>query len=146
MRSGFGGRPAIYGIVLSMIRVYFLWGSGVGTFHLGFPYFTGHLGARMGGRYSHAHEDYLQTMVEWGVIGSAIWLVLIVGGYLKGWRDHLQRPEELSTGVAVVALTIVGVHAMVDFPMQIGSLRYYAAVYLAILWRVRAKEGGEKAA
>jgi len=137
VKAGFGGRPVIYGVVLSMIRFYAPWGSGVGTFHLGFPYFTGHLGGSVVGRVSHAHEDYLQTMVEWGVLGSAAWFILVVGGFIKGWREHFRHPGELSTGIALVSLTIVGIHSTVDFPMQIGSLRYYAAVYLAMLWRVR---------
>ncbi len=136
MRFGFGGRPLLFKIALNIVRQYPLWGTGPGTFHLVFPYFSAEY--RLEGRFTHAHQDYLQTLVEWGIPGGAIWLALIGGGFIKGLRDHWRRPEELSTGAALVAVAILGAHAMVDFPLQIGSLRLYAAVYLAILWRVRA--------
>jgi O-antigen ligase len=136
MRSGFGGRPLLFEIALNMIRQYPLWGTGPGSFHLVFPYFSAEY--RLEGRFTHAHQDYLQTLVEWGIPGGLVWFGLVGGGFLKGCREHWRRPEELSTGAALLALTILGVHAMVDFPLQIGSLRLYAAVYLAMLWRDRA--------
>ena len=136
-RVGFGSRPIIYQIAFSMIQRYPFWGCGVGSFQLAFPYFTGQMGYGMSGKYSHAHQDYLQTVVEWGLVGAVPWLLLTVGGYLRGWIRHFQQPEELSLGVSLLALTILGVHALIDFPMQIGSLRLYAAIYLALLWRVR---------
>ncbi|RFC48173.1 MAG: O-antigen ligase [Verrucomicrobia bacterium] len=145
MHSGFGGRPILYEIALSMVQQYPLWGTGSGTFYIVFPYFSAHLGTSMQGLFSHAHQDYLQTMVEWGLPGAVVWFALVGVGFLKGCRDHWLRPEELSTGAAIVALTIVGLHAMVDFPMQMGSLRLYAATYLAILWRVRLPEDNPQA-
>jgi O-antigen ligase len=137
MRVGFGIRPVINGVAISIIRHYPLWGTGPGSFHLVVPYFTVSLESVLSGRLTHAHQDYLQTVVEWGVIGASLWLVIVGGGVVKGVRDHLRHPEELSTGTALVALTILGCHALVDFPLQTGSLRLYAAVYLAMVWRVR---------
>jgi O-antigen ligase len=138
LREGFGGRPVIYGIVTSMIRQYPLWGTGPGTFHLVLPYFAVPIQSTMPGRLTHAHQDYLQTAVECGIFGAAIWGILLAGGFAKGIVNLVRHPEELSSGSALVALTVLGIHALVDFPMQIGSLRLYAAVYFAMLWRVRS--------
>jgi O-antigen ligase len=145
LQMGMGGRPILYDVAISIIRVYPWWGTGAGTFHIVFPFFTGHLGNQMPGLFSHAHQDYLQTIVEWGLPGALLWFALVGGGFLKGCREQWRRPGEPSSGVALVALSILGVHALIDFPMQCGSLRAYAAVYLAMLWRSRSSEEARRA-
>ncbi len=135
IREGFGGRPMIYSVAISIIKQHPLWGTGVGTFQLIAPYFAVSMQMTMPGRFSHAHQDYLETAVDSGLVGTLLWVVLLVWNYAKGINHLLRHPEELSLAVAMVALTIVGLHALVDFPLQIGSLRLYAAAYFAMLWR-----------
>jgi len=137
LASGEGGRPFIYRVCLDIIRSEPWFGCGTGSFRWVFPFYTGSYENSFGGTVTHAHQDFLQTVVEWGLVGSVGWLVLAGGGYLRGWRMHLRQPTELGVVAALVALGTTFAHGMADFPFQTGVVRLYAAVYLAILWRVR---------
>jgi O-antigen ligase len=144
IESGFGNRPVLFGISAAIIRQFPIWGTGAGTFSLVVPYFTASLDSSFYGRLTHAHQDYLETLVEWGTIGFVCWLLLVGGGFLRGIRNYLHRPSELTTGASLLALSILGIHSLVDFPLQTGSLRLYAAVYLASLWRVRSPDKSDQ--
>ncbi len=41
-----------------------------------------------------AHEDYLQTVVEWGYIGAALWAVILVPGAFSLLSGVLRRSSE----------------------------------------------------
>ena len=115
-------------------------GFGPGTFRVVFPYLTGPLGTRIGGFWRFLHEDYLQTILEWGWIGSALWAFLFFGGMVlalrrmrKSGREWLPRQRTLLS-LVLLALTGVALHALVDFPLQIASIQLYVATYLGVCW------------
>jgi O-antigen ligase len=118
-------------------------GFGPGTFQTAFPYFTQDYGNQLKGRWIFAHEDYLQTLVEWGYIGAGLWAVLIFGGIGYSLSRAFRQREQLSdskriTHFAIVtALLGVLLHALVDFPLQIASIQLYVAVMLGLLWGSR---------
>jgi O-antigen ligase len=137
LAAGEGGRPFIYRVCWDMIRAEPWFGFGLGSFRWAFPFYTGAYGDPIRGTVTHAHQDFLQTVVEWGLLGSFGWGILTVGGLVRGWGAHRRQAEELSVVAALTALGITLVHGMVDFPFQTGAVRLYSTVYLAILWRVR---------
>ena len=117
-------------------------GFGPGTFRVVFPYYTNGLGSGVGGVWRFLHQDYLQTLLEWGWIGSAGWAFLFLGSMWTASRT-LRTDRELSgrqrlflTG-SVLALAGVGLHAFVDFPLQIASLQLYVATYVGVCWGLR---------
>ena len=124
-------------------------GFGPGTFRVIFPYYTSGLGPGIEGIWRFLHEDYLQTVLEWGWLGSALWGVVFFGGIFvairnlrmperaPGWRPRYRRFLPL----IVLALLGVALHALVDFPLQIASLQLYVAVYLGICWGSSQWEG-----
>lgn len=111
-----------------------------------------------------AHQDYLQTVVEWGYLGTFLWGLLLVpstlcllGGlgrrlrfasgdesYLFGWRDRLRGYFHAVPGLEApfvriglfVAILLTALHALVDFPMQIESLQFYFLIWIAAGWRL----------
>ncbi len=98
---------------------------------------------------SHAHQDYLQTVVEWGWIGGAAWGVIILGGFYGAVRTALSRTAEPTVaGPAIVvaaALTGALIHGTTDFPWQIPVLRMYICVYAALgisLWTTHSRTPG----
>ncbi len=108
-------------------------GFGAGTFRLVYPMYA--LGSQQRGFLHHAHQDYLQTIIEWGWVGFALWLGLFLGGWFRSaWRHFTYHPDA-SIAAALVALLVVGIHAMVDFPLQIGALQFFVAIHLGIVWR-----------
>lgn len=62
-------------------------GFGAGTFHIIFPYYTAGLDQRLRGFWRFLHEDYLQTLLEWGWLGGALWAGLFFGGMAAGTRS-----------------------------------------------------------
>jgi hypothetical protein len=117
-------------------------GFGPGTFRVVFPYYTNGLGPRVGDVWRFLHQDYLQTLMEWGWIGSAGWAFLFFGGMwaaigtLRGNRELSGRHRLFLTG-SVLSLGGVALHALVDFPLQIASLQLYVATYVGICWGLR---------
>jgi O-antigen ligase len=142
-------------------------GFGPATFRVIFPYYTSGFGPRIEGTWRFLHEDYLQTLLEWGWLGSVLWGLLFFGGIVVAIRN-LRTPERAHEWqpryrrlllVIVLALLGVALHSLVDFPLQIASLQLYVAVYLGICWgsnrwggnggmvkrkRRRAESGGQQ--
>ncbi len=116
------------------------WGFGPGTFQTAFPYFTHEFGKQLGGRWLHAHQDYLQTIIEWGYFGGVAWAVLLAGGISTAARKAFRHRHELSFTARVTHISLVAallgvlLHALVDFPLQIASIQLYAVGLLGILW------------
>lgn len=110
-----------------------------------------------------AHQDYIQTLAEWGWAGTAMWAWIMIPGSIAvfigifrrvqfpsiprrhyGWgawdpvrQFFLALPDTdqpiLLAGVAT-SLAMVAVHAAVDFPFQVPSLGLYFLVWVAMGW------------
>jgi hypothetical protein len=128
-------------------------GFGPGTFRVIFPYYTSGLGPGIEGTWRFLHEDYLQTLLEWGWLGSMFLGLLFFGGILVA-ITNLRTPGRVLKWyprnrrllpVIVLALFGIALHALVDFPLQIASLQLYVAVYLGICWGSSQWEGNEAA-
>jgi O-antigen ligase len=110
-------------------------GFGPGTFGLVFPHYTGKDADLIPGIWRYAHNDYMQTVLEWGWLGALVWGALYFGGMALVWIQFRRR-WDLSTSdhvlllVTGLALAGVSAHAFVDFPLQIASLQLYVAVCL----------------
>jgi hypothetical protein len=116
-------------------------GFGPGAFSVVFPYFND-LDERANGSWLFLHNDYLQTLMEWGWLGGLLWAGLFFGGMIVAIRSLTNKSQ--STGwyprqrlllpVSLIALGGVALHATVDFPLQIASIQLYAMTYLGICW------------
>lgn len=118
------------------------WGFGPGTFQITFPFFTQNLGDRVAGVWQNAHQDYLQTLMEWGYLGGLVWAFLFFIGLGIGITKHRKqqnswdRETRLFSSACILSFCGLLLHALVDFPLQIPSLQLYAAVLLALLWNL----------
>ena len=121
-------------------------GFGPGTFSVIFPYYERVQKAKDPGGWSFLHEDYLQTLLEWGWAGVAGWAVIFLGGIATGIRVLTRlRKRKLKPAprfyrilpLVLIALSMIALHSIVDFPLQIASLQLYAATYLGICWGSR---------
>jgi len=113
-------------------------GTGAGTFHAVFPYHTLQFEDRIAGFWYFAHQDYLQTLIEWGAVGTAAWVAIYAGAILRLMRRRRearrQDRNEIVASTALIALFMVLVHALVDFPLQIPSIQWLVVFYLSIGW------------
>ena len=118
-----------------------LFGFGPGTFRVVFP--TYNIGSvnQAPGTWRFLHEDYLQTLLEWGWLGAILWALLFFGGITVGIRSYKEyaRMEwtprrRVLQPLAIIALIGVALHALLDFPLQIESIQLYVATYLGLCW------------
>jgi O-antigen ligase len=155
---GTEGRLWMARACLDMARDRPLAGFGPGTFPLLVPFYS-HPYPQLGGVWLHAHCDYLQTLVEWGVGGFIFWAALVLGGLirlvrrirgrtagiLKRRRAEVSVPYPVKSSrltktfefAILLSLTGVFIHALFDFPLEIASLQLYAAVLLGLAWSSR---------
>ena len=121
-----------------------LFGFGPATFRVVFPSYNGVPIQRVPGTWRFLHEDYLQTALEWGWLGSTFWALLFFGGIAVGIRSYKQHAardwtprRRLLQPFVFIALVGVALHALVDFPLQIASIQLYVATYLGLCWGSR---------
>jgi hypothetical protein len=119
-------------------------GFGPATFRVVFPGYNTGSGHAVPGSWRFLHEDYLQTVLEWGWLGSSLWAMLFFGGLavaIVSYRRYAMRSwwprRRVMQPLAVTALLGVAIHALVDFPLQIESLQLYVATYLGVCWGSR---------
>jgi hypothetical protein len=120
-------------------------GFGPGAFSVVFPFFNRYDTSPDG--WLFLHNDYLQTLMEWGWIGGALWAAVFFGGMFVAVRSLTNKRissgwyprQRLLLPVSLVALGGVALHAAVDFPLQIASIQLYAATYLGICWGAAAR-------
>jgi len=85
------------------------------------------------------HSDYLQTIVEWGLIGAAGWALLIPGALVSAVARIGFRPSRDYIGAAaVIALGAVLVQSLTDFPLEIPAVQFNAVALAALAWSAPA--------
>lgn len=115
-------------------------GVGPGHFDYRFPEYRP---ANVQARPDRAHNDYMNTLADWGVVGLTLvgvaWLVAFDGG-VRTWR-RLSRDDpgqEGSNRLAFVlgslsALVAILVHSFTDFNMHIPSNAILVVTWMAFL-------------
>lgn len=161
-KTGTDGRLEAYRIFLSLVPEAGWRGFGPGTFKAvqnsridenSPPYLQ---------TYWVAHQDYLQTLVDWGYLGTFLWAALFLpataaigagtlrrntlppvdkiyritlGDNLRALGESIPPPAHPCCLAGVgLALLLTSLHALVDFPMQIASIQLYFLVLIALGW------------
>ena len=121
-----------------------LFGFGPGTFRVVFPTYNRTGSDQVLGTWRFLHEDYLQTLLEWGWVGGILWALLFFGGItvsIRSYKEHARREwtprRRVLQPLVITALTGVALNALVDFPGQIESIQLYVATYLGLCWGSR---------
>jgi Flp pilus assembly protein TadD len=145
-------RFSIWWSAFKMWQAHPWWGVGPGHFDYRFnEYRLPDLQMRAG----YAHNEYLNTLADWGAAGAAViaaTLALLYAGVFKCWkfvrgaRDDFARKKSnklaFAAGASLGLLAIL-THALLDFTLQLPANAILAVTLMALLssqWRF-ATEG-----
>ena len=140
-------RPIIWKAAVKIWRDHPWLGSGAASYNVVFDQYRP---AKFLNEPIWTHNDYLNTLSDYGAVGFALWVG--AGGALLwlGWRTVRQaRQAARKTGGPVwhnwrwrlglfLGLTSFALHLLVDFHTKIPALAYAAAIVLALLLREEA--------
>ena len=115
------GRTMLWRESLQVLRAFPIFGCGLGGFESAFLRYK--ISTPMV-RDNYAHNDYLQFLIELGIVGFAIGVVLFASIFSRTWRIASRRRDPgrrfLALG-CLGALTAIGLHSFVDFNLYIPA-------------------------
>ncbi len=126
------GRQDVFEATLGKIADYPFFGTGGGTFQYTFPLYRTD---RLTAFYDHVHNDHLEVMSDFGIVGYALLASAIVAFWSIMLRAYLRRRDPLARGFLFATLTgtfSFALHSLVDFNFHIPSNRILFMVLLAI--------------
>jgi O-antigen ligase len=104
---------------------FFPFGSGLGSFE---PVFKSYeqAGALSFGYWNQAHQDYLQTAIEGGLVGILLILTFLVWFAIRVVRIWYRGDESSrmrrQQATSALFLTMIMAHGMGDYPMRTGTI------------------------
>ncbi|MDL5047215.1 O-antigen ligase family protein [Oscillatoria amoena NRMC-F 0135] len=131
-RIGHDGRWLIWKDCPQIIAASPVFGWGPGCFRTIFAFFKDPVILY---RIEYAHNDYIETLVESGVMGAVFWALVLIVVSIIVVRGILRLQSRFRSALAKAAvLSLVGmlIHAGLDFPFQMGGLSLTFAGLLGI--------------
>jgi O-antigen ligase len=111
-------RLIVWSASLTAIKDFWLTGSGLGTFLDLFPLYQP---ADIKSIYDHAHNDYLEVILETGVIGFIIMIIFIAILIRTIIKSNLQGRTGILLIAAVSSAFTMCMHSITDFNLHILS-------------------------
>ncbi len=126
------GRPRYWGTVLTMVGQFPIFGIGYGAFGGVYQAYD-----TTGMEYAlvHAHNDYLEYLVEMGLAGFGLLAFLVGLIFFKSFRTWSTRHHPEVKGLALgglVSISALFLHSLTDFNLQIPANMLTFAVILAL--------------
>ena len=128
------GRLEVWSLVLKELQGHWLLGTGPQSY---FFYLHRHTDV------VHAHNFILQMLGEWGIVGTALFAILLYRAVRYGVLLHLHKPVSaekyhIAAGLVLLSLSITGLFGGIYFFVQ-------TSVYLAVafaLWVIPSDSAG----
>jgi O-antigen ligase len=111
------GRAHFWGVTTKIIADHPIVGSGLGSYGLAYTQYDSRNGET---RLEQAHNDYLQTMSDAGIVGVGLALFFVVSLFRSGFARR-ETKDVFRRGVAIGALAgcfAVLVHSFFDFTLH----------------------------
>jgi O-antigen ligase len=137
-----GDRQVYWSVAGKIFEEHKLWGAGPAHFDL---QFFMHRPERLQSRIIYAHNDYLNTLADWGGVGLAIILAFVGSLYYGAWRTWRSIRRKVSDiglrqtdkGAFVIGgafgLAAALFHCLVDFDMHVPADALLAVAIMALL-------------
>ncbi len=131
-------RPEIWYDAAWLARQYLPAGAGLGSF---IPLFGAaeRLEVVSDRLTNRAHNDYLEFLIEAGVPGTVLLVVIGLVLARAAWRGWARPPagSRAQYLCAIAGLTLFGVHSLIDYPLRSISLACMAALCASLLLPLR---------
>jgi len=123
-------RPLVYRLTAEAISDQPLLGAGLGSFEAVFRLYRT---AKVPSIYDYAHDTYLETSLELGLPATLLLALPIVAAIIEMARGvRIRRKDLLGPCVGIGASTLVWLHALVDFSVQIPAVAVGYAMLMGI--------------
>lgn len=129
------GRLTTWRNTLPLAGDFPLWGTGLGTYQFVEP-LRRPMGQPPADVWEHAHNDYLESLIEGGLLRLALSLWIIVLVYRLGIRAVRMFADGQTGALALGALfafTTTVVHSFVDFGLHVPAIVWLVTVIVAQL-------------
>ncbi len=126
-------RLNIYKITLRAIGDFSYFGAGLGNFEPIFDMYRDSSLKNMTARIDHAHNTYLEMMLELGVIGFAVLMISFITVNIIFIKGMLRRQKDYIfplTGFAVSV--VVATHSLFDFSLEMPAIALTYSVILGV--------------
>ncbi len=134
------GRAVIFPTTLEAIKAYWPVGSGLGSFEAAYPSFEDPNEVN-NSFVNMAHNEYLQILMEYGAAGAVLialgvgwWAAATIQVWLASDRDDIRLRRAAS-----IALGVVLVHSLVDYPARTAAIACLAMA-CAVLMAAPSRE------
>ncbi|MBS0335290.1 MAG: O-antigen ligase family protein [Proteobacteria bacterium] len=127
-------RDEVAGYALRMWKDYPAFGSGLGSFPVVFPRYSG---PGTFESYTHAHNDYLELAAETGLVGIGLLGAMVVLSFGAALRAQYLRQDPVMRGIsfaAMMGILALMIHSAVDFNLQIPANALTFMLLLAFAW------------
>jgi O-antigen ligase len=134
-------RTTIYSVSLETMRSVFPWGGGFGSFVPLYQMFETP-GTMISNYVNHAHNDWLEVVIEGGLPGAALlvmFLVLALAGVVTVLQLAMDNSSNGYYRAAAVALLLFMMHALIDFGLRTPALGSIAAASFGMLLSARGR-------
>ena len=138
------GRWEIYTGTLQAVGAFFPLGSGAGTFQEVFPRFHPS-GLVVNNTINQAHNDYLEWLMEGGLLAAAL-MVVLLGVYCRQWfrvwaRDAWSTFRFIQVGAGIAVLLML-LHGFTDFNLHIPANAIFFAFLAAVFFHRESPSAG----
>lgn len=106
---------------VDVLHDFWLTGSGAGSYYSIFPNYRDNQSFYF---YDFAHNDFLQTGIEYGLIGSILFGLIVVLCFTKAIQAQKQRHTAILKGMgfaAMMGIMSIMIHSSGDFNLQIPA-------------------------
>jgi len=120
--------------LIHITEEFWISGVGAGNFSRVFPLYSEAFSAKF---YNEAHLDYLQFIIEQGIIGFAPLLLIIILTLHQTLLLIRNNPSRLAKGTAfavLMAMIASGLHATVEYNLQRPATASLFITFLALPW------------
>jgi len=93
--------------------------------------------------WDHAHNDYVEIAVDTGLVGLGLLLLATVATLWRAaglLRDSQPRLHRGVGAAALMAITCMALHSLVDFNLQVPANALTLVVLMALVWAVPADQ------